>query len=42
VRLDNVPDIDRAPRAHLADRVPVLTEPFRTGFAHVILTGEKP
>ena len=29
-------------RAHLADRVPVLTEPFRTRCAHVILTGEKP
>jgi SAM-dependent methyltransferase len=29
-------------RAHLADRVPVLTEPFRTRCAHVIFTGEKP
>ena len=28
-------------RAHLADRVPVLTEPFRTRCAHVICTGEK-
>jgi SAM-dependent methyltransferase len=28
-------------RAHLADRVPALTEPFRTRCAHVILTGEK-
>ena len=28
-------------RAHLADRVPVLTEPFRTRCAHVIFTGEK-
>ena len=28
-------------RAHLADRVPVLTEPFRTRCAHVILTAEK-
>jgi 2-polyprenyl-3-methyl-5-hydroxy-6-metoxy-1,4-benzoquinol methylase len=28
-------------RAHLADRVPVLTEPFRTLCAHVICTGEK-
>jgi SAM-dependent methyltransferase len=28
-------------RAHLADRVPVLTEPFRTRCAHVIFTGVK-
>ena len=29
-------------RAHLADRVPVLTEPFRTRCAHVLFTGVKP
>ena len=28
-------------RAHLADRVPELTEPFRARCAHVIFTGEK-
>ena len=28
-------------RAHFADRVPELTEPFRTRCAHVIFTGEK-